>query len=172
MQQALGMIETKGLNASIAAADTMLKTANVALIGKIQIGAGMVTVMVRGNVAAVKVAVDAGANVAEQVGELISAHVIPRPDDELEKIFPKNSEKSEIETENEMKDKKATSRPEVIDEIDKKIDEEKLQTYTVNQLRKIARNIEKMAIKGREISRANKGQLIREILKAKSKSFS
>jgi ethanolamine utilization protein EutM len=86
--EALGMIETKGLVASIEAADAMVKAANVALIGKEYIGAGFVTVMVRGDVGAVKAATDAGAAAARRVGELVSVHVIPRPHGEVERILP------------------------------------------------------------------------------------
>ena len=84
---ALGMVETKGLVGAIEAADAMVKAANVTLIGKQQVGAGLVTVMVRGDVGAVKAATDAGA-AAENVGELISVHVIPRPHSEVEVILP------------------------------------------------------------------------------------
>lgn len=87
--QALGMIETKGLVASIEAADAMVKAANVTLIGKEHVGGGLVTVMVRGDIGAVKASVDAGAAAAERVGELVSIHVIPRPHDEVEGILPK-----------------------------------------------------------------------------------
>ena len=86
--QALGMIETKGLVASIEAADAMVKAANVKLIGKVHVGGGLVTVMVRGDVGAVKSATDAGAAAAERVGELISVHVIPRPHDDVEYSLP------------------------------------------------------------------------------------
>ena len=85
---ALGMIETKGLVGSIEAADAMVKAANVALIGKEQIGGGYVTVMVRGDVGAVKAATDAGAAAAGRVGELVSVHVIPRPHGDVEAILP------------------------------------------------------------------------------------
>lgn len=85
---ALGMVETKGLVGAIEAADAMVKAANVTLIGKEQIGAGLVTVMVRGDVGAVKAATDAGAAAAERVGELISVHVIPRPHTEVSAILP------------------------------------------------------------------------------------
>ncbi|HHX66839.1 MAG: ethanolamine utilization microcompartment protein EutM [Miniphocaeibacter sp.] len=85
---ALGMIETKGLVGSIEAADAMVKAANVTLIGKEIIGGGLVTVMVRGDVAAVKAATDAGAAAAERVGELVSVHVIPRPHQEVDTIVP------------------------------------------------------------------------------------
>ena len=87
-KQALGMIETKGLVGSVEAADAMVKAANVRLIGKVQVGGGLVTVMVRGGVGAVKAAVDAGAAAASRVGELISTHVIPRPHEDVEKILP------------------------------------------------------------------------------------
>ena len=86
--QALGMIETKGLVGSIEAADAMVKAANVTLTGKVLVGGGLVTVMVRGDVGAVKAAVDAGAAAAERVGELISIHVIPRPHSDVEMILP------------------------------------------------------------------------------------
>lgn len=87
--EALGMVETKGLIGSIEAADAMVKAANVVLLGKEYIGAGYVTVMVRGDVGAVKAATDAGAAAARRVGELVSVHVIPRPHGEVEKILPK-----------------------------------------------------------------------------------
>ena len=86
---ALGMVETKGLVGAIEAADAMVKAANVRLIGKEQIGAGFVTVMVRGDVGAVKAATDAGASAAGRVGELVSVHVIPRPHSDVELILPK-----------------------------------------------------------------------------------
>ena len=85
---ALGMVETKGLVGSIEAADAMVKAANVTLIGKEQIGGGYVTVMVRGDVGAVKAATDAGAAAADRVGELVSVHVIPRPHSDVETILP------------------------------------------------------------------------------------
>nr|WP_303802550.1 ethanolamine utilization microcompartment protein EutM [Snodgrassella alvi] len=87
-QEALGMIETKGLVAAIEAADTMVKSANVTLVGYEKIGSGLVTVMVRGDVGAVKAATDAGSAAATKVGELVSIHVIPRPHTEVEKILP------------------------------------------------------------------------------------
>jgi len=85
----LGMIETKGLVACIEAADSMVKAANVQMIGYEKIGSGLVTVMVRGDVGAVKAAVDAGAAAAGRVGEVVSTHVIPRPHTEVERILPK-----------------------------------------------------------------------------------
>ncbi|WP_334351771.1 ethanolamine utilization microcompartment protein EutM [Companilactobacillus sp. HBUAS56257] len=89
---ALGMIETKGLVGSIEAADAMVKAANVTLVGKERVGGGIVTVMVRGDVGAVKAATDAGAAAAQRIGELLSVHVIPRPHAEVENILPKAAE--------------------------------------------------------------------------------
>ena len=89
MGEALGMIETKGLVGAIEAADAMTKSANVTLMGYEKIGSGLVSVMVRGDVGAVKAAVDAGACAAEKVGEIVAQHVIPRPHTDVEKILPK-----------------------------------------------------------------------------------
>ena len=88
MKLALGMVETRGLIGAIEAADAMVKAANVKLIGKEQIGSGLVTVMVRGDVGAVKAAVEAGAAAAKRVGELYGVHVIPSPHDDVEAILP------------------------------------------------------------------------------------
>ena len=86
--EALGMVETKGLVGAIEAADSMVKSANVSLVGYEKIGSGLVTVMVRGDVGAVKASVDAGAAAAEKVGTVVSVHVIPRPHTDVEKILP------------------------------------------------------------------------------------
>lgn len=88
-QEALGMIETRGLIASIEAADAMVKAADVTLVGTEKIGSGLVTVMVRGDVGAVKAATEVGAQSASNIGELISVHVIPRPHNDVENILPK-----------------------------------------------------------------------------------
>ena len=88
---ALGMIETKGLVGAVEAADAMVKAANVTLVGKVLVGGGLVTVMVRGDVGAVKAATDAGAAAAQRIGELISVHVIPRPHGDVELILPQKS---------------------------------------------------------------------------------
>ena len=87
--EALGMVETRGLIGAIETADTMVKAANIVLVGKEYIGTGYVTMLVRGDVGAVKAATDAGAAAARRVGELVSVHVIPRPHGEVEKILPK-----------------------------------------------------------------------------------
>ena len=88
MQEALGMVETKGLVATIEAADAMVKAANVQLVGYEKIGAGFVTAVVRGDVAAVKAATDAGAAAARRVGELVGVHVIPRPHSSVDETLP------------------------------------------------------------------------------------
>ena len=88
-QEALGMVETRGLVAAIEAADAMCKAANVALVGTEKIGSGLVTVMVRGDVGAVKSAVEAGSSSAQRLGELVATHVIPRPHSDVEMILPK-----------------------------------------------------------------------------------
>ena len=87
-QEALGMVETRGLTAAIEAADAMLKAANVTLVGTEKIGSGLVSVMVRGDVGAVKAAVESGAANASRLGELVATHVIPRPHTDVEKILP------------------------------------------------------------------------------------
>ncbi len=87
-QMALGMIETRGLVASIEGADAMVKAANVTIVGQTKVGGGLVSTFVRGEVGAVKAAVDAGASAANRVGEVISVHIIPRPHDEIENLLP------------------------------------------------------------------------------------
>lgn len=89
MNEALGMVETQGAVAAVEASDAMVKAADVTLIGKVNVGGGIVTTFVRGDVAAVKAATDAGAAAAQRVGELRSVHVIPRPHSDVEKILPK-----------------------------------------------------------------------------------
>jgi len=91
---ALGMVETKGLVGAVEAADAMVKAANVVLIGSEYVGGGYVTVMVRGDVGAVKAATDAGAAAAKRVGELVSVHVIPRPHQDVEMILPQSTKGS------------------------------------------------------------------------------
>ena len=88
-QDALGMVETRGLTAAIDAADAMTKAAEVTLVGTEKIGSGLVTVMVRGDVGAVKAAVEAGESAASKLGELVATHVIPRPHGDVENILPK-----------------------------------------------------------------------------------
>ncbi|WP_257285443.1 propanediol utilization microcompartment protein PduA [Endozoicomonas sp. SESOKO1] len=90
-QEALGMVETKGLTAAIEAADAMVKSANVHLVGYEKIGSGLITVVVRGDVGAVKAATDAGSCAASAVGEVVATHVIPRPHTDVEAILPKSA---------------------------------------------------------------------------------
>jgi len=87
-EMALGMVETRGLVAAVEAADAMVKAANVRLLDKTRVGGGLVTIMVRGETGAVKAAVEAGSAAAAKVGEVVSVHVIPRPDDSIESILP------------------------------------------------------------------------------------
>ena len=137
--QALRMIETKGLIGAIEAADAMTKAANVTLIGKEKVGSGLITVMITGDVGAVKAAVDAGAAAAQQIGHLVGVHVIARPHDEIENILKKEVVEKEIleETIEEVVEEIIEVVPEVIseeivEEIEEKAQEEVLQ-------RKVAR---------------------------------
>lgn len=172
---ALGMIETKGLVAAVEAADAMVKAANVGLIGKVHVGGGLVTVMVRGDVGAVKAATDAGAAAADRVGELISVHVIPRPHGELEPILPGGEDKKPsaeaaapvapiaeknaetVKTPARSKDNGAKKKPMGVSA--------DIESMSVVQLRKFARSIKGFPIEGREISKANKATLLRLIKK-------
>ena len=108
-QEALGMIETRGLVAAIEAADAMVKAAKVVLTGKEYIGSAYVTVMVRGDVGAVKAAVDAGAAAARRIGDLVSVHVIPMPYDQVEGILPKEPSAREPESRRAGEPEKMTS---------------------------------------------------------------
>ncbi len=191
---ALGLVETRGLVAAIEAADAMVKTANIRLIGKDRTDPAMITIKIIGETAAVRSAVEAGAAAAQKVGQLVSKHVIPRPADGLEKIIFENT----ILTDQEIKellgeeevlnpDEKPVipdSQP-VIDLFeedteqtpaerydtpsgsDKETYREQLQQMTVHQLRNYARSVEGLSIYGRQISKANKEELISELLKAK-----
>jgi len=210
--RALGMVETRGLIASIEAADAMVKAAKVQLIGKEKITAGLVTVLVVGETAAVKSAVDAGAAAAQRVGQLVSTHIIPRPDDQIddlivgkkqitskeekqEKITPdkeprqrrqakpkKSEEIKETEPES-IEDKEPEYKPgsSTIDRLKEEalggisstkstskqksekisgVSMVELEVMNVHQLRRYARDFENFPIKGREISRANRGELL------------
>ncbi len=217
MQQALGLVETKGLVASIEAADAMLKASRVRLVGKERALAGLITIVVVGDVAAVKASVDAGAAAAQRIGELVSVHVIPKPDDQIAAILPIEDRKETLTTEKIIKPKPAKPVEKIIKEkeikkefkvvpkvipdkppeeklkkevahkissdhieqlkreaLGKKFDVEKtekqdssdeinmreLEELNVHQLRRLARSTENFPIKGREISRANRGQLL------------
>ena len=217
MHQALGLVETKGLVASIEAADAMLKASNVRLVGKERALAGLITIVVVGDVAAVKASVDAGGAAAQRVGQLVSVHVIPKPDDQINTILPLEEGKITSTPEKIIKPKPSKSAEKITKEkvvkkefkivptikpdvtpkekpkkeetsiissdtierlkreaLGKKVDEEKpkkitstgeinmreLEKLNVHQLRRLARSTENFPIKGREISRANRGQLL------------
>jgi len=205
--RALGMIETRGLIASIEAADAMVKAARVQLVGKEKVQGGLVTILIVGETAAVKSAVDAGAAAAQRVGELVSTHIIPRPDDQIDEMIrgvPKVERKSHKQEEEIIPEKKPeravkvreitkkesfeevkpvqrASSSSTIDRLKKealgksitleKTDNTRsadkfnfsmaeLEVMNVHQLRRFARDIESFPIKGREISRANRGELL------------
>jgi len=213
MQRALGLVETRGLVASIEAADAMLKASKVELIGKERAQAGLITIMIVGDVAAVKASVDAGAAAAQRVGELVSVHVIPKPDDQIGSILPLEGEKESLREKRELRrqpkktvevliEKKEDITPgeiesvpaakeiaeekapkpvsETIDrfkrealgkDLEKKekpkregkvsdINMEELEKLNVHQLRRLARSTENFPIYGREISRANRRELL------------
>jgi len=197
-QQALGMIETKGLVPAIEAGDAGVKAANVQLLGYEIVKGGLVMVAFVGDVAAVQASVSAGSAAASKVGLVISEHVIPRPEADLRMIFKGNSEKSEnndpepepegpdepekydlgetvpdIELDNEPIEEKTGGEDEVKDDRESTGDQEsteedgELELMTVGELRRLARKTPGIGIHGREISRANKEQLIKEILRAR-----
>lgn len=196
LEYALGLIETKGLVGAIEAADAMTKAAEVELIGKERAGGGLMTVKIKGDVAAVKAAVDAGAAAAQRVGELVSVHVIPRPDDSTELvIYPPLSEKltdSSLKKKTErsyaikrkvvrtpkpkltIPEKETQTEPEQGEMLppepmsdDEQTYRQQLEAMSVHQLRHYARSIQGLTIYGRQISRANRDQLIDELMKAK-----
>jgi ethanolamine utilization protein EutM len=110
MQQALGLIETRGLVAAIEAADAMVKAAKVRLLGRQKVKAGLVAVMVAGDVGAVKAAVDAGAAACQRVGEMVSAHVIPRPHDDIDVVIPEGPEEKETAENKKKPQRRAVSK--------------------------------------------------------------
>lgn len=177
-QQALGLIETLGLVASIEAADAGVKAANVKLLGCELVRGGLTVIAFAGDVAAVQTSVSAGCAAAEKVGTVISCHVIPRPEADLRMLFfgknfgpdhdppgsgplGKSPEGSPDSTGKKGQD--VSPGPE-----GSSFDASGLETMTVGELRKLARQVPGIAIKGREISRANKKQLIQEITRVKA----
>ncbi|MBK9099632.1 MAG: BMC domain-containing protein [bacterium] len=206
--QALGMVETRGLVASIEAADAMVKAARVTLIGKEKVQGGLVAILVVGETAAVKSAVDAGAAAAQRVGELISTHIIPRPDDQVRGIIngisatdassiksrpiekvpspvkPKLEKKIKVKEKELFEEVEPVTKSTTLSTIEKLKEEALGETYkaekvktpksrgaqkftmselevmNVHQLRRFARDFEDFPIKGREISRANRGELL------------
>jgi microcompartment protein CcmL/EutN len=200
---ALGLVETKGLIGAIEAADTMVKTAHVILIGKEITRGALVTIKIIGDTAAVRAAVDAGAAAAQRVGELVSQHIIPRPGDGLEELIFAESQLTQNEVERilnresvpRQKDLTVTEEEPIpqqnenVEEIGEESQKEpiqeelytmpegltpELQEYfkqldvmTVHELRRFARTVEGLSIFGRQISRANKKELVEELLKVK-----
>jgi ethanolamine utilization protein EutM len=159
-EYALGLIETRGLVGSIEAADVMLKTASVTLLGTEYVKEGLVTVQIIGSVAAVKVAVEAGAQAASRVGTLVSAHVIPKPSEEVEILLKTRPAPTERAGRTPAETPEPTLVPVETDEYALQ-----LQGMTVHQLRALAREVKGLTIAGREISKANKEQLIGELLR-------
>jgi ethanolamine utilization protein EutM len=183
---ALGLVETKGLIGAIEAADAMVKAAHVILVGKERTDPAMITIKIVGDTAAVRSAVDAGAAAAQRVSQLISAHVIPRPAEGIEELIFAKSSRTQQEIERIIKGEPSETIEEEVDESEVAPEEEysmpegltpeqqkyfeKLDAMTVHELRKFGRGVEKLAIYGREISRANKKRIIEELMKARFKT--
>jgi microcompartment protein CcmL/EutN len=167
LEYALGMVETRGLVGSIEAADVMVKTANVHILGTEYIKNGLVTVKITGEVAAVRAAVDAAGAAAARVGQLVSTHVIPRPASEIELILKKTPVKKDAAPDAKDRHEKPTEEQQSLFVANPDLEEYRkhLETLTVPELRTAARNEGGLNIAGREISKANKEQLIRELLK-------
>ena len=168
MTKALGMIETRGLVASVEAADAMVKAANVSLRCKVQVGGGLVTVMVQGDVGAVKAAVDAGAAAAERVGELISVHVIPRPHEEVDWMLDPPFGEREQPPEPPVSEPPAPEpEPEIEPEPDKSspadLTDDALAHLPVVKLRAAAREMGLTSLTRREIRFAKKEELLAAI---------
>lgn len=173
LDYALGMVETRGLVGSIEAADVMVKTANVHVLGTEYIRNGFVTVKIIGEVAAVKAAVDAASAAAARIGHVVATHVIPRPAADVEyilkKIQPLEKPQKNPSGTTEKKQKQ-TSDQQTLFVPSTELDEyrKQLEAMTVPQLRTVARNEGGLGIAGREISKANKEQLIDQLLKKRS----
>ena len=197
LDYALGLIETRGLIGAIEAADAATKAADVVLIGKERADAGLMTIKLKGDVAAVRAAVDAGAAAAQRVGELVSSHVIPRPDDGTEILIyppPWQTKEKQLQAQpvsradkpkrgrprNAAPPKKEASEPDttsasttdapatpMVMSDDEQTYRQQLTDMTVHELRRHARSVEGLPIFGREISRANRDQLIDELLKVR-----
>lgn len=195
LDYALGLIETRGLVGAIEAADAATKAADVKLVGKERADAGLMTIKITGDVAAVRSAVDAGAAAAQRVGELVSAHVIPRPDDDTEiLIHPPPSQTKEKPMAGEPPPERrhpepavqvsdAPVQPKADDPVtppepadseplpemsdDEQTFRRQLEDLTVHDLRRYARSVQGLSIFGRQISRANREQLIEELMKVK-----
>lgn len=178
LEYALGMVETRGLIGAIEAGDVMVKTANVRIVDTEYIKNGFVTVKCIGDVAAVKAAVDAASAAAQRVGNVITTHVIPRPAEDIEMILrkPQPAQQAPVSSPKKVEPKAVAKKPAVPETPDMftapaKGDDEyraQLETMTVPQLRTLARGVGGLTIYGREISRANKEQLISELMKKRT----
>ena len=172
LEYALGMVETRGLVGSIEAADVMVKTANVHVLGTQYIKNGFVTVQVIGEVAAVQAAVDAARAAAARIGEVIATHVIPRPADDIESILKKVTAGHPGEPVDAVSDSEGEEDFEAELFVASHDDTEyraQLEAMTVHQLRSLARTVEGLSIAGREISMANKETLISELMRRRGK---
>lgn len=171
-EYALGLVETRGLVGSIEAADVMVKTANVHILGTEYVRNGLVTVQVIGEVAAVKAAVDAAGAAVARVGQLVSTHVIPRPAEDLESILKKLPGAGADEAQPPAKRQEPAPRPETsvafVPSGDDTEYRRQLEAMTVHQLRTLARSSAGLGIAGRQISKANKEILIRELMKKRT----
>lgn len=170
--QALGMIETKGLVGAIEAADVMVKSANVQLIGKEKIGSGMITVMITGDIGAVKSAIEAGSSAIKKVGLLVGAHVIPRPNDEIECFFYRKEKRKEVLKEIQhceplVENIKIYNR-EYLENIFNnkgKIEIKKeLENFDFIQLKKTIKEFNEILINKKEFSKLNKNEIIKKII--------
>lgn len=200
LEYALGLIETRGLVGAIEAADAMVKAADVELIGRERADAGLMTIKIKGDVAAVRAAVDAGAAAAQRVGELVSAHVIPRPDDGTEiliypppsqtkekmlqtkpaavpatkpqqrrkpKVSPPKKIVSDLAPDDSPKVDSSSAAPPIVMSDDEETFRQQLDQMSVHELRHYARSVTGLTIFGRQISRANRDELIKELLQAR-----
>ena len=178
MEFAFGMVETRGLIGAIEAADAMVKTSNVRLVGKERTDPALITIKIIGETAAVRSAVEAGAAAAKRVGQLVSQHVIPRPAEGIEALVFDKTFLSEDEVgallggsldlsagEHDERDEDVEFSPPQSAEREAYLEE--LNAMTVHQLRSYARSVTGLAIYGREISMANKEQLMQELIRAK-----
>jgi microcompartment protein CcmL/EutN len=174
---ALGLVETRGLVAAIEAADAMVKTANVVLVGKEQTSPALITIKVVGETAAVLASVEAGAAAAQRVGELVSKHVIPRPAEGMEDLIYVQGSRTQLDVEDELREGRIEEDEEAVPEVPYAMPEglteeqqeyyNSLEAMTVHELRRHARSVEGLKIYGREISRANKARLLEELMKVK-----
>lgn len=174
LEYALGMVETRGLVGSIEAADVMVKTANVRLLDAEYIRNGYVTIKCVGEVAAVKAAVDAAAAAAQRVGQLIATHVIPRPAAEVESIMRRQAKglgpaTPAFKAQTPSRSATQEDASDTLDMFQAGADDDEyraqLEAMTVHQLRTLAREVGGLGIYGREISKADKKQLISELMK-------